>query len=79
MEFQFRLKDVYGSNIVTSYLDSPAHSRLMQTVPISQRPPVLLAIYADALDCDQMLKSSANNKIHCTYIKVLNAQKFGTR
>ncbi len=64
---------------MTSFLDSPAHNLLLQTVPTQQRPPVLLAIYADALDCDNLPRSSAKHKVHCTYVQVINARKYGYR
>ncbi len=74
-----RLKDIHKSKIVTSFLDSPSHENLLLTVPFDQRPPVFVAIYADAIDRDQMLHSSARNKLHCTYLKVLNVAEFGLR
>lgn len=74
-----KLKEKFHSEVVTGYFDSPAHARLLETVPCDQRPPVLLAIYADGLDRDGMVHSSGKNKLHCTYVKVINTFQFGRR
>ena len=66
-------------SIISSYLDSPAHSKILETVPVMERPPVLLQIYADDIDRDQTLHSTSNNRIHCTYVRIMNATQFGLR
>jgi hypothetical protein len=53
--------------------------RLLETVPEEERPPVLLSLYADGIDRDVPTHSSSNNKLHCTYMNVLNMCAFGCR
>lgn len=77
--FLKEIKAKYGADVVTSFFDSPSHDQLLLTVPFDQRPPIFISLYADALDRDQILHSSGRNKIHCTYLRVLNAAKFGLR
>ncbi len=48
-------------------------------MPEEERPPVLISFYADGLDRDVPTHSSGNNKLHCTYINVLNLCAFGCR
>ncbi len=55
-----KLKNDFKEGIITSYLDSPAHSR----VPEDQRPPLLLSINADSIE-------SGQNKVHLTSMPIL--------
>lgn len=73
------LKNRFGPAVVTSFLDSPAHAEILRTVPEEERPPVLLSIYADGLDRDQMARSTLTNKLHCTYLRIINVHQFGAR
>ncbi len=67
------------TTLVSSYLDSPAHAKILETVPMDERPPVLLQIYADDIDRDQTLHSTLKNRLHCTYVRVMNTTQFGQR
>jgi hypothetical protein len=48
--------------------------RLLEGMPEDEKPPVLLAIYADGIDRDEALHSSGRHKIHCTYLRFLNME-----
>jgi len=73
------MKEKFHSSIITSFLDSPAHERILSTVPYDQHPPVIFSIYADGIDRDNPLHSSLKNKLHCTYLRILNVCQFGGR
>ncbi len=36
------LKETYMDQIITSFLDSPTHDRILSTVPAQQRPPIII-------------------------------------
>lgn len=55
--------------ILSSFRDSQRYKDVLADVPIEQQPPVLLEVYADALDRDSMGFTSGRNKIHITCIR----------
>ena len=73
------MKRRYGDQVTTSFLDSTAHAKLLETVPLEERPPILLAVYADEIDRDQTLHSTQKNKYHCTFLRILNETNNGNR
>jgi hypothetical protein len=57
--------------VSASYLDGERHMDILDTV--EQRSSVIeIVIYADGLDRDLMGHSSGRNKIHVTYVLILN-------
>jgi hypothetical protein len=55
-----------------SFRDGERYQRILDTVDEDERPPILIQLYSDGLDRDAMGHSSLRNKVHFTYIKVLN-------
>lgn len=53
--------------------------RLLETVPLEERPPILISIYADGIDRDEMARSSGRNKLHCSYMRIINLCNSGLR
>lgn len=64
---------------ISSYFDANSHNRVMESVPDDQKPPIFLGLYADGVDRDQATHSSNLNKIHLTYLKILNLPSEGVR
>ena len=77
--FVEEIKRVYGDEVITGYLDSPALKEILNTVPEDEMPPVLISLYADGVDRDSMGHSSLLNRVHATYIQVLNLNTYGIR
>ncbi len=74
------MKDRFPNvKIVTSILDSPAFSLVMDSVPQDMKPAIMLGIYADDIDRDQAPHSSQKSKLHCTYVRILNEINFGAK
>ena len=61
-----------GKAITAGYKGSARYREVEATVPARERPGIHLLIYADELDRDKMGSSSGRNKIHLTYVKILN-------
>ena len=61
-----------GEAITAGYKGSVRYREVEATVPPNERPGIHLLIYADELDRDKMGSSSGRNKIHLTYVKILN-------
>jgi len=77
--FVQKMKQFHGDDIITGFCDSPAAKEIYNTVPENEFPPILICIYADGVDRDQMGHSSLLNRVHITYIRVLNLCDFGMR
>lgn len=55
--------------LLCSFRDGERYKDVISDVPLEQQPPVLLQLYADALDRDSMGFTSGRNKIHVTCIR----------
>jgi len=77
--FVEEIKRVYGDEVITGYLDSPAVKEILSTVPEDEMPPVLISLYADGVDRDSMGHSTLLNRVHATYLQVLNVNTYGIR
>jgi|SanBayMetagenome_1026888.scaffolds.fasta_scaffold13365_2 hypothetical protein len=60
-----------GIPVYASYKDGERHMDILETVD-SSTTVIEIIIYADGLDRDQMGHTSARNKIHVTYVLILN-------
>jgi hypothetical protein len=45
---------------------------ITKSVPKGEGPAIFIQIYSDDIDRDAMGKSSGRNKLHLTYLRILN-------
>jgi len=77
--FVQHIKQLFGDELITGYMDSPSAKEIMKGVPEIELPAVMLGIYADGVDRDSMGHSTLVNRVHATYVKILNLSNFGLR
>lgn len=78
-DYGIKTLPLFSQGIKERFPDSPAHTRILSSVPFNERPAILKALYADGIDRDQCINSSQRHKIHCTYLKILNETNNGEK
>jgi len=48
--FVQHIKEVFGDEVITNYMDSPSAKEIMNIVPEDELPAVMLSIYADGVN-----------------------------